>query len=94
MQPTDSTREEVLVPFAQAVATRPFDLKHLREASQTVKDTLGEGALAEAAAVAGGSELVTRTVDVVGKQPMNSVFISFMTFLMTLLRTIYSIFMK
>lgn len=95
MKPTDNKkREEVLILFARAVATRPFSRERLDEASRKVKDTLGEGALTEAAAVAGGSELVTRTVDVVGKQPYSPVILYVMTFFMTLFRWVYSIFMK
>lgn len=87
-------REEVFIPFAKAVATRPFSLQQLNEASEKVKNTLGEGALTEAAAVAGGSELVIKTVDMVGKQPFSPLVISIMSFLMTLMRWVSSFFIR
>lgn len=87
-------REAVLAPLGRAFAKRPFDLKAARSAAQKVKDELGEGAFTEACAIGGAAELVSKTVDVVGKQPMNSTLITIVASVMALIRSIASLFMK
>lgn len=89
---TDSHRETLLVGLSQAMAARPFDAQKLTSASMAVKESLGEGALVEAAGVAAGIEAASRCVDMVGKPAIPAAFAAVMKFILCAINWILSFF--
>jgi len=84
-------REAVLITFAGAIASRPFDLEQVQAAAGRVKEKLGDGAFTEACATAGACELITKAVDVIGKQSWSVAFLILLSFVMMLMRWVASI---
>jgi len=74
------------------VASRPFDEKRFRLACDSIKESLGEGALMEAIGMAAAIDGSTRCVDISGKDPLPPRMISIMSFVLKSINGMVSCF--
>ena len=85
-------RKAMLVELSRAIAARPFDANRLSKAGAAIKDSLGEGALIEAAGVAAGIEAASRCVDMVGKPPLPAAMAAIIKWVLYFISWIVSFF--
>jgi hypothetical protein len=89
---TSNEAKGLLVAFAQSVASRPFDLDRIQQAGKRVQETMGEGALIEAACSVGGMEIATRIVGSTRKRKPPRHILMIASIVFTIFRWIMTLF--